>query len=72
MPDLAPDLGPHAAFIIAAYGIAAIIVAALILHAILDYRAQRRALAALDGRGLRGRPGPGPHRQAKPARGRTP
>jgi heme exporter protein D len=43
------DLGPHAAFILGAYAFTALVVAALILHAILDHRAQRRALARLQG-----------------------
>ncbi|ACA18040.1 heme exporter protein CcmD [Methylobacterium sp. 4-46] len=45
------DLGPHATFILASYAFTALVVAALILHAVLDFRAQRRALARLqDGR----------------------
>ena len=49
------NLGPHAVFIIAAYAVTAVIVGALILRALLDHRAQRRALAELEGRGLRRR-----------------
>jgi heme exporter protein D len=49
------DLGPHAFFIIAAYGLTAVIVAGLIIRAVLDHRAQMRALADLEGRGLRRR-----------------
>ena len=41
------DLGPHAAFIVGAYGFATLVVAGLILAALLDRRAQTRALAAL-------------------------
>ncbi|HEX8167598.1 MAG TPA: heme exporter protein CcmD, partial [Beijerinckiaceae bacterium] len=49
------DLGPHAFFILAAYGAAAVIVAALILRAVVDHRAQTRALADLEARGARRR-----------------
>jgi heme exporter protein D len=49
------DLGPHAVFIVAAYAVTAVIVAALILRAVIDHRAQQRALAALEGRGMRRR-----------------
>jgi len=46
------DLGPHAAFIIAAYLTAAIVVLALIAWVMADYDAQRRVLADLEGRGV--------------------
>ena len=49
------NLGPHAFFIVAAYAVTAAIVGGLILRAVLDHRAQRRALAELEGRGLRRR-----------------
>jgi heme exporter protein D len=49
------DLGPHAFFIIAAYGAAAVVVAALIGRAVLDHRAQVKALAELEARGARRR-----------------
>ncbi len=42
------SLGPHAGFIVAAYAVSAIVVAALVIWVIVDYRAQRRALAAFD------------------------
>jgi heme exporter protein D len=45
------DLGPHAAFIVSAYGIAAVIVAALLGWITLDHRRQARALADLEARG---------------------
>jgi heme exporter protein D len=45
-------MGAHAAFIAAAYGVAAIIVMGLILWVVADHRAQRRALAALEGQGI--------------------
>jgi heme exporter protein D len=46
------DLGPHAFFILASYAAAALILAALILNAVLDHRAQVRALADLEARGV--------------------
>jgi heme exporter protein D len=47
------DLGPHAFFIIAAYAATALIIGGLILRAVIDHRAQVRALAELEGRGVR-------------------
>jgi heme exporter protein D len=44
------DLGPHAPFIVAAYGAAAVVLGALILWVALDYRAQRRILDDLETR----------------------
>jgi heme exporter protein D len=49
------DLGPHAAFIIAAYAVAFVVVALMIIWVVLDYRAQRRVLADLDARGIQRR-----------------
>ena len=49
------DLGPHAFFIVAAYAATAVIVGGLILGAVLDHRAQLRALAEMEGRGVRRR-----------------
>ena len=46
------DLGPHAAFIIAAYVMAALVVLGLIAWVIADYDAQRRLLADLEARGV--------------------
>jgi len=48
-------LGPHGAYILAAYAATALIVAGLILAAVLDQRAQKRALADLEARGARRR-----------------
>jgi heme exporter protein D len=45
-------LGPHAFFILTAYGAAALIVAAMIAWVALDHRRQVRALADLDARGV--------------------
>jgi heme exporter protein D len=44
--------GPHASFISMAYGAAALVLAAVILWVWFDYRAQRRALAALEAQGV--------------------
>ncbi len=49
------DFGPHAGFILAAYGLSAAIVVALIGWVILDGRAQRQRLADLEARGIRRR-----------------
>jgi heme exporter protein D len=46
------DLGPHAFFIAAAYAVTALVVGALITRAVLDHRAQLRALAELEARGV--------------------
>jgi heme exporter protein D len=42
------NLGPHANFIIAAYGIAAVTLGALIAWVLLDYRAQRKIVLDLE------------------------
>ena len=44
-------MGPHAPFILAAYAVTALVLAGLVLRAILDHRAQARALAELESRG---------------------
>ena len=46
------NLGPHAAFIAAAYGVAAVILLSLIAWIVLDHRAQQRALGELEARGV--------------------
>ncbi len=46
------NLGPHAAFILAAYAAATVIVGALVAWVLLDYRAQIRKLADLEARGV--------------------
>jgi heme exporter protein D len=46
------DLGPHAAFILIAYGLFAVTVAALLVWVMLDHRAQKQALADLEKRGV--------------------
>ena len=46
------DLGPHAAFIVAAYAMAAMVVTGLIAWVLADHAAQRRLLADLEARGV--------------------
>ena len=46
------NLGPHAAFIVAAYTVAVLVIAALIAWVALDHRAQRRRLASLEAHGV--------------------
>lgn len=46
------DLGNHAGFIVAAYGLAVVVVGGLFAWVILDGRAQRRRLADLEARGV--------------------
>lgn len=56
--EFAPDLGPHAGFIVAAYLAATAVVAALVTWVITDHAAQRRALADLERRGISRRSAP--------------
>jgi heme exporter protein D len=49
------DLGPHAAFIIAAYAVSAAVVAGLVIWVLADYWAQARTLGDLEARGVRRR-----------------
>jgi heme exporter protein D len=51
------DLGPHASFIIAAYGVTFVAVAALVLATLEDDRKQRRKLVELERLGIRRRSG---------------
>jgi heme exporter protein D len=46
------DLGPHAAFIVIAYGFATLIVGGMIAWIIVDHRRQLRSLAELEARGV--------------------
>jgi heme exporter protein D len=46
------DLGPHAAFIIAAYLMAALVLTGLVAWVLADHAAQRRLLADLEARGV--------------------
>ena len=70
-----PDLGQHAAFIIAAYAVTFAAIAALALFIVEDDRKQRRLLAELDAKGIRRRSArvssePKQETAAKPARKR--
>jgi heme exporter protein D len=60
-----PDLGPHAAFIWAAYAVTVIAVAALVLFVVQDDRRQRQLLADLERQGIRRRSAK-PDEAAKP------
>ena len=51
------ELGPHGAFILAAYAAAAFVVIGLIAWVITDHAAQRRLLADLEARGVTRRSG---------------
>lgn len=50
-----PALGPHWGFIAASYAIFAVVVIGLVLWVTSDHRAQRKALADLEARGIRRR-----------------
>jgi heme exporter protein D len=45
-------MGPYAFFVVGSYAVTALVVAALILRAVLDHRAQVRALAEFEARGV--------------------
>jgi heme exporter protein D len=49
------DLGPHAAYIWASYGIVAVVIASLIAWLVADGRRYQRRLAELDAKGIRRR-----------------
>ena len=49
------DLGPHAFFIVTSYGATALVIGFLILRAVMDHRAQLRALDELEARETRRR-----------------
>ena len=49
------NLGPHAFFIAAAYGVTALVVLGLVARAIVDHRVQVRRLAEIEARGMRRR-----------------
>jgi heme exporter protein D len=50
-----PDLGPHAIFILAAYGVAFVALASLAFAIVEDDRKQRRILDDLERKGIRRR-----------------
>jgi heme exporter protein D len=62
-----PELGPHAAFIIAAYAVAFVALGGLTLFTVEDDRKQRRLLAELERKGITRRSAARP----KPAQGKT-
>jgi len=49
------DLGNHAGFVVASYAVFFVVVIGLVAWVIVDGRTQRRALAALEARGVRRR-----------------
>lgn len=51
------DLGPHATFIVLSYAAAAAVLALLVIWIAADYRAQIRAIDALEKKGVRRRSG---------------
>ncbi len=51
------DLGPHANFILISYFAAAVIVTLLVIWVAADYRAQLRAIKALEAKGASRRSG---------------
>ena len=53
------DLGPHAAFVWAAYGAVALALMLLSLWLVLDGRRQQRLIDELEARGVRRRSAPG-------------
>ncbi len=63
-----PDLGPHAAFIIAAYTATFAAIAGLAFFIVEDDRRQRRALLELEAQGITRRSAPAsPEPKRKPA-----
>jgi heme exporter protein D len=48
-------LGPHAGFILAAYGAVAAVIVGLVVWVVLDGRLQRQRLERLEARGIRRR-----------------
>jgi len=53
--DLGLDLGPHASFIWAAYGVVTVVIGAMIAWLVLDGREQERRLADFAARGVKRR-----------------
>jgi heme exporter protein D len=62
-----PDLGPHAAFIIAAYVVTFVAISALALFITEDDRKQRRLLAELEARGIKRRSARASEQKREPA-----
>ena len=78
------DLGPHASFILAAYGVTLVAVAALVLAIVGDDLKQRHLLAELERQGIKRRsaakpappsaktkPAPKPSKASKPSKAKT-
>jgi heme exporter protein D len=69
------ELGPHASFIVAAYGVTVIALAGLVLATVGDDLKQRRLLAALERQGIRRRSAAKPAAKSaakSPAKAKTP
>jgi heme exporter protein D len=66
------DLGPHAAFIFAAYGVTFVAVAALASFIVEDDRKQRRLIAELERKGIRRRSAGAPASKSGKKRRRRP
>ena len=67
-----PDLGPHAIFILAAYGVTFVAVAALAFAIVADDRKQCRLLADLERRGIRRRSASAPAKSEASKAGKPP
>ena len=52
MSGLLDAIGPHAGFILASYGVSALVLVGLTLTILRDHAAQKRALVALEQRGV--------------------
>jgi heme exporter protein D len=60
------NLGPHAAFIVAAYAVAVGVILGMIAWVAIDYRRQLRMLADLEARGVTRRSDPASEGKKKP------
>lgn len=69
-----PDLGPHASFILLAYGATVVVLSALVAWIVSDLRAQRTLLAELEARktSRAAVPPAVPPARAKPGGGKRP
>jgi heme exporter protein D len=56
--DFGIDLGPHASFILSAYGVVVLVIGALIAWLVIDGREQDRRLADFAARGVKRRSTP--------------
>jgi heme exporter protein D len=56
--DFGVDLGPHASFILSAYGVVVLVIGALIAWLVIDGREQERRLADFAARGVKRRSTP--------------